>query len=110
MEVIMSLLSWGRQLACPAIVAASALVSTGALAQEPIKIGMAAALTGPAAPVGVDIRRGAEIAVDEINAKGGIKGRKVVLIARDDEHNPVKTRTSWSTPWSRSSATPRSAC
>jgi branched-chain amino acid transport system substrate-binding protein len=87
----MSLLSLSRALVCPAILAASALVSVGAAAQEPIRIGVAAALTGPAAPVGVDIRRGAEIAVDAINAKGGIGGRKVVLIARDDEHNPVKT-------------------
>ena len=87
----MSLLSWGRQLACPAIIAASALASTSALAQEPIKIGYAGALTGPVAPLGNDIRRGAEIAVDEINAKGGINGRKLLLVARDDEHNPVKT-------------------
>ncbi len=87
----MSLLSWGRQLACPALLALSVASSVGAGAQEPIKIGYAGALTGPAAPVGVDIRRRAEIAVGEINAKGGIKGRKLVLIARDDEHNPVKT-------------------
>ena len=49
------------------------------------------ALSGPAAFVGVEIKRGAEIAIDEINAKGGIKGRKLVLVSRDDEHNPVKT-------------------
>jgi branched-chain amino acid transport system substrate-binding protein len=60
-------------------------------AQEPIKIGFAGALSGPAAFVGVEIKRGAEIAVDEINAKGGINGRKIVLVSRDDEHNPVKT-------------------
>ena len=60
-------------------------------AQEPIKIGYAGALTGPAAFVGVEIKRGAEIAIDEINADGGINGRKLVLVSRDDEHNPVKT-------------------
>jgi len=63
----------------------------GAAAQEPIKIGFAGALSGPASFVGVEIKRGAEIAIDEINAKGGVKGRKLVLISRDDEHNPVKT-------------------
>ncbi len=87
----MSLFSLGKHIAFCSFIAASAAVCSGALAQEPIKIGVAAALTGPASPVGVDIRRGAEIAVDAINAKGGINGRKVVLIARDDEHNPVKT-------------------
>lgn len=63
-----------------------------ALAQSsPIKIGYAGALTGPAAFTGVDIRRGAELAIDAINAKGGINGRKLELVARDDEHNPVRT-------------------
>jgi branched-chain amino acid transport system substrate-binding protein len=75
--------------------AAVAVASLGAIgggqAQEPLKLGFAGALSGPASFVGVEIRRGAEIAIDEINAKGGVKGRKLVLIARDDEHNPVKT-------------------
>ena len=31
------------------------------------------------------------MAIDEINAKGGVKGRKLVLVSRDDEHNPVRT-------------------
>jgi branched-chain amino acid transport system substrate-binding protein len=58
---------------------------------QDIKLGFAGALSGPAAFVGVEIKRGAEIAIDDINAKGGINGRKLVLVARDDEHNPVKT-------------------
>lgn len=65
--------------------------NSGVQAQEPIKLGFAGALSGPASFVGVEIKRGAEIAVDEINAKGGVKGHKLVLISRDDEHNPVKT-------------------
>jgi branched-chain amino acid transport system substrate-binding protein len=75
-----------------AAVAAVWAVSTGGVqAQELIKLGFAGALSGPASFVGVEIKRGAEIAVDEINAKGGVKGRKLVLVSRDDEHNPVKT-------------------
>jgi branched-chain amino acid transport system substrate-binding protein len=75
-----------------AAVAAVLFVSNGSVhAQEPIKLGFAGALSGPASFVGVEIKRGAEIAIDEINAKGGVKGRKLVLISRDDEHNPVKT-------------------
>jgi branched-chain amino acid transport system substrate-binding protein len=79
-----------RRLAA-ALAVASLGVIGNAHAQEPIKLGFAGALSGPASFVGVEIKRGAEIAIDEINAKGGIKGRKVVLISRDDEHNPVKT-------------------
>lgn len=59
--------------------------------KEEIKLGFAGALSGPNSYIGTEIKRGAEIAVDEINANGGIKGRRVVLIARDDEHEPVKT-------------------
>lgn len=73
-----------------AVAVASLSAVTSTHAQE-VKIGVAAALTGPASFVGTEIKRGAEIAIDEINAKGGVKGRKLVLIARDDEHNPVKT-------------------
>ena len=81
---------FGLRLAAGTATAAMMTIA-GAQAQEPIRIGFAGALTGPAAFVGVEIKRGAEIAVDEINASGGIKGRKLLLISRDDEHNPVKT-------------------
>jgi len=62
-----------------------------ASARETIKIGTATAQTGPGATFGIATRRGADIAVEEINAKGGVKGRKLELVVRDDEHNPVKT-------------------
>lgn len=62
----------------------------GAVADD-IKIGYSGALTGPVAFLGLDIRRGAEMAIDAVNAKGGVGGKKLVLVVRDDEHNPVKT-------------------
>jgi branched-chain amino acid transport system substrate-binding protein len=71
--------------------AIASLAMLGAARSQDIKIGYSGALTGPASFTGADIKRGAEMAVDEINAKGGIKGRKVILVARDDEHNPVRT-------------------
>ncbi|MEZ5786319.1 MAG: ABC transporter substrate-binding protein [Xanthobacteraceae bacterium] len=76
------------------IVIAAAAAWLGAIGSgyaQDVKLGYAGALSGPASFVGIEIKRGAEIAIDEINAKGGVKGRKLVLIARDDEHNPVKT-------------------
>ena len=78
-----------------AVAAVWAMSGPGAQAQETIKLGFAGALSGPASFVGVEIKRGAEIAVDEINAKGGVKGHKLVLVSRDDEHNPVKTVASY---------------
>ena len=81
-----------RRTGIGAVAVAAALLATFAAASaQDIKIGYSGALSGPAAFTGLDIKRGAEMAVDEINAKGGVKGRKLVLVSRDDEHNPVRT-------------------
>ena len=62
----------------------------GARAEDPIKVGLVAALSGQSAKSGEAITRGLTIAIDEINASGGILGRQVELISRDDESNPGK--------------------
>ena len=60
-------------------------------AQEPIKIGHVAALSGASAQSGEAITRGLQLAIDEINAAGGLLGgRKLVLVQRDDESTPPK--------------------
>src|ERR1041385_305825 len=66
------------------------LTIPAALAQEPIKVGLVAALSGGSAKSGEGIPRGLTVAVDEINAAGGILGRKLELVRRDDESNPSK--------------------
>ncbi len=64
---------------------------TPALANEPIKIGLVTALSGQSALAGEAITRGMQVAIDEINAKGGLLGgRKLELVRRDDEANPAK--------------------
>jgi branched-chain amino acid transport system substrate-binding protein len=74
-----------------ALVVALGLAASLARAQgKPIRIGIPQAMTGPVAFAGVTTVRAAQIAVDEINAKGGINGRKLELVPRDDEHNPTK--------------------
>jgi branched-chain amino acid transport system substrate-binding protein len=75
-----------------ALVAAGLFVALagGAQAQEPIKIGLVAALSGQSAISGEAITRGLTVAIDEINAAGGVLGRKIELIRRDDESNPAK--------------------
>jgi branched-chain amino acid transport system substrate-binding protein len=67
------------------------LFSAGAFAAETIKIGLVTALTGQSAQAGEAITRGMTVAIDEINAKGGLLGgRKLELVRRDDEGNPAK--------------------
>lgn len=69
-----------------------ALAAAGpVLANEPIKIGLVTALSGQSALAGEAITRGMQVAIDEINAKGGLLGgRKLELVRRDDEANPAK--------------------
>ena len=59
-------------------------------AVEPIKVGLVAALSGQSAKSGEAITRGLTIAIDEINEAGGVLGRPIELIRRDDESNPSK--------------------
>ena len=56
-----------------------------AFAADSIKIGLQGPLTGGSSPMGVSMRDGAKLAVTEINAKGGVLGRQIELIERDDE-------------------------
>jgi branched-chain amino acid transport system substrate-binding protein len=71
------------------LLAAAGLLLTGAAgAQEPIRIGAMYPLTGGGAIYGVPAMAGHQLAVDELNAKGGIMGRKVESIERDDKMNP----------------------
>ena len=65
-------------------VLAAAIVSAGAAAAD-IKIGIAEALTGGAAQYGVAIRNGFQLAADEINAKGGVNGNKILLVIEDEQ-------------------------
>ncbi|OQX09741.1 MAG: hypothetical protein BWK76_21795 [Desulfobulbaceae bacterium A2] len=55
--------------------------------REPIKIGLAINLSGRGGDAGEHIRNGALLAVDEINAAGGIHGRPLQLLVRDDENS-----------------------
>ena len=69
------------------------LLAQGASAAEPIKIGLVTAMSGQSARAGEAITRGASIAIEEINAKGGVLGRRLELVRRDDEANPAKGLT-----------------
>jgi branched-chain amino acid transport system substrate-binding protein len=72
-------------------VALTLLAAVPAWAQQTIKIGLVTALSGQSARAGEAITRGLQVAIDEINAKGGLlNGRKLELLRRDDESIPAK--------------------
>ena len=62
-----------------------------ALAQSgPVKIGWLPALTGASSSTGIAINRGLAFGVAEINAAGGIGGRKLEVVTRDTQSDPTK--------------------
>jgi len=60
-----------------------------AQAQQPLRIGGSLALTGPLGQTGLVHKIAAEIAVEQINARGGLLGRPIELTLRDDQSRPM---------------------
>jgi len=98
------------RLAFAALVAAALITGCGQEAPPPapkaeapkppevqtVKIGSASPLTGPQAHIGIDIRNGVQLAIEDLNMQGvEIGGRKVKfeMVAEDDEANPTKATT-----------------
>jgi branched-chain amino acid transport system substrate-binding protein len=68
-----------------AMTAVAVFLSGAAFAADPIKIGLSGPFTGGSSSMGVSMRDGVKLAVDEINKAGGVMGRKIALVERDDE-------------------------
>lgn len=60
---------------------------------EPILVGVLGAMSGSSASLGKAQQQGVDLAVEEINASGGILGRQVKVVYRDDEADPTKSLT-----------------
>jgi len=61
------------------------LLSSVAFAQDEIKVGEFASMTGGTATFGVSSHNGTALAIDELNAVGGLLGKKINLITEDDQ-------------------------
>jgi branched-chain amino acid transport system substrate-binding protein len=60
-----------------------------AQSKDPLRIGCPLPLTGPFAALAADMQRGAQLAEEQLNAKGGVMGRKVEVLFRDDQLKPA---------------------
>lgn len=76
--------SWVRFILVVLVIGVPGFFLLGHLEKKPILIGFAAQLTGRQAELGVQERNGVQLAVERINASGGIAGRKIELLVRDD--------------------------
>ena len=76
-----------KRMICPRILLAGVTVMLTCLARsaEPLKIGMVATLTGPAAEYGRYETQGAKLAAEEVNKAGGVLGRPIELVIEDNQ-------------------------
>jgi branched-chain amino acid transport system substrate-binding protein len=70
--------------------AVPALAQTQGVAPDAVTIGAFGPITGPAAYIGLAGRDGMMLAVKEINAAGGVNGRKINVVFEDDAHSPTR--------------------
>jgi branched-chain amino acid transport system substrate-binding protein len=82
------IMNLGRASALLAFLCA-ALISISAQAADPIKVGFSMALTGGVAAIGKQVLVALQIWRDDVNAKGGLLGRRVELVFYDDQSNPA---------------------
>jgi branched-chain amino acid transport system substrate-binding protein len=76
------------------LAAASAALALPAMAQDKtIVLGQSAALTGPAAQLGIQMRAGASLYFDALNAAGGVNGHRIELVTLDDGYEPERCKS-----------------
>jgi branched-chain amino acid transport system substrate-binding protein len=76
------------RIALAVVMFALAVLPAGAQAPQPIRVGFSSAMSGPSAITGEGVMWGATMAVDDVNAKGGIMGRKVEVYFGDNKGTP----------------------
>ena len=73
-------------IAALAVVGAAPVRAQDGVTDKTIVIGQSAALSGPAAQLGIQLRAGAKLWIDQVNASGGVHGRQIELRSRDDKY------------------------
>ena len=73
-----------------AVATAPAMAEPGVTADS-ITLGQSTALTGPLGDLGQEVLKGAKVYFDEVNAKGGVNGRSIKLVSKDDAYDSKKT-------------------
>ena len=77
----------------PALLLAAVTLAASAFAAEPIKVGEFACLTGKDATFGQSQHKGILLALEEINAAGGVLGRPIELLSEDNQSKPGESAT-----------------
>jgi branched-chain amino acid transport system substrate-binding protein len=72
----------------PLVLAAALVLVAGCKSEDVILVGEVGSMTGPEASFGQSTHRGIQLAVEEVNARGGVKGKKLRVKAIDDQGKP----------------------
>ena len=83
---------WLAVVAGVVLLLAAAWAATLWTRPEPIRIAFASSLSGPSAPAGTESIVATQLAIDEVNVKGGVNGRPIELVPFDDASNPAVAR------------------
>ncbi len=70
-----------------AIAVAGAVPRVFSQGEDTIRLGQSVALTGPLGDIGAAMHRGSKVCFDGVNARGGVHGRRIDLVARDDGYD-----------------------
>lgn len=90
-------MKFAKTLVAMVLVLAMALtMASVAMAEDTIKIGMIGPLTGAAASYGTSVKQGMEVAVEEVNALGGVQ---IEVNPQDDEHDAEKSVNAYNNLW-----------
>ena len=87
-QMIAPIRTWWRYWVSAALVTGVVLFTSCSRQSNEIRIGWIGPLTGDAAPYGVSIQNGTNLAVAKINSAGGIRGKKVRIVYEDDQATP----------------------
>ena len=77
-----------RRASIAVVIGLVACLVGSAWAADPIKVGIVDTYSGPASTYTNDVRDGFKLAIDKINAKGGVLGRQITFVTRDDKFKP----------------------
>lgn len=89
MMIIPRVAKWALLLALVPLV--SVANADDGVTDDSILVGMSSVFTGPASSLGIEVKRGVDAYFKEVNASGGVQGRKLRLLALDDGYEPART-------------------
>ena len=82
---------WGSLALLSSALWSSAALADAGLSADSITLGQSTSLSGPLGDLGQEVLKGAKVYFDALNARGGVNGRSIKLVSKDDAYDSKKT-------------------